>query len=322
MDKNITLRFRKNGTFRILMISDLQETVNYDPRALRGLEAMISKTRPDLVVFGGDNADGRHLKTEAELSRYLEIFSRPMEEKKIPWMHVFGNHDYDIDVPAKKQMKMYAACPHCLSKTSPAGVPGVSNYVVPVLSSKSDLPAYAIFAFDTMYKLNSPKAGVPVEDILLEGNEPWTRKWDTLTFDQIAWYRRESKKLEKAAGGVVRAMAVMHVPPYEFQRVIDNPEKCRLEGFADQKLQCSMFNSGVFSAMLERGDVEIIAAGHLHRDNFAGEYAGILCTLDGCAGFSVKNFDERRGGRLFVINEKGGRKTEFISAAALLEEKE
>ena len=34
-----TLRFDENGRFRILMVSDIQETLNYDKRALKGLFA-------------------------------------------------------------------------------------------------------------------------------------------------------------------------------------------------------------------------------------------------------------------------------------------
>lgn len=314
----ITLRFDKKGRFRILMASDLQEPPVYDQRALDGLRAMIAYAKPDLVILGGDNADGRKLKTAKELREYLDVFTRPMEEKKIPWIHVFGNHDYDIDVPARRQNAIYTSYPHCLSGISPRGVEGVSNYAVPVLSSTGDGVAYVIYAFDTRYKNMVYSSGAGPDQLLLEGNENCARKWDGLSFSQIAWYVRRSREFEKKAGRPVRAMAVMHVPPYEFTRVAANPEACGLEGDADQKLQCPMLNSGVFAAMLERGDVETIAAGHLHKDTFSGEYAGILCTLDGCAGFSPGNFDERRGGRVFDIYESGGRTTEFVPVAPLI----
>ncbi|MBP5269961.1 MAG: metallophosphoesterase [Clostridia bacterium] len=317
-EKKPVLRFNKNGRFRILMMSDVQEHQDYDRRTPEGMRAMIGYANPDLVILGGDNADGRKLKTEKELREYLRVFTLPMEEKLIPWMHIFGNHDYDIDVSPRRQSLIYSSYPHCVSGISPRGVEGVSNYCVPILSSNGDSTAYVIYAFDTRYKGREYRPGIGTDQLVLPGNGTCCRKWDGLTFNQIAWYVRRSREFEKREGRPVRAMAVMHVPPYEFDRVVRNPEICGTEGFTDQGLHSSMVNSGVFAAMLERGDVEIIAAGHLHKDTFSGEYGGILCALDGCAGYSPSNFDERRGGRIFDIFEAGGRSTEFVPVDPLI----
>jgi metallophosphoesterase superfamily enzyme len=87
------LRFNQEGKFRILMVSDIQEAVEYDERTVPALRKLIAETNPDMVIWGGDNCDGRYLKTREELDNYLKIFTAPMEEKQIPWMHVYGNHD-------------------------------------------------------------------------------------------------------------------------------------------------------------------------------------------------------------------------------------
>ena len=73
------LRFKKDGTFKILMLSDIQETLNYDERTLRDMDALIEKENPDLVLLGGDICNGLVLKTAQELSAYLDIFTAPME---------------------------------------------------------------------------------------------------------------------------------------------------------------------------------------------------------------------------------------------------
>ena len=52
------LKFREDGTFRILMMSDLQESANFDPRSLRSMEALLDDCAPDLVILGGDNCYG------------------------------------------------------------------------------------------------------------------------------------------------------------------------------------------------------------------------------------------------------------------------
>lgn len=124
MEKNLTnnlslkkeLRFKSNGKFKILMLSDIQETLNYDKRTLNGINKIIEAEKPDLVILGGDNCDGTVLKTEKELREYLDIFSTPMESRKIPWAHIFGNHDHDIEVDDIKKTKLYEEYEYCIFK--------------------------------------------------------------------------------------------------------------------------------------------------------------------------------------------------------------
>ena len=62
LDKNLytkhELKFNKNGKFKILMMSDIQETLNYDTRTLECMDKLIEKTQPDFIILGGDNCDG------------------------------------------------------------------------------------------------------------------------------------------------------------------------------------------------------------------------------------------------------------------------
>lgn len=309
-----TLRFNESGHFRVLMISDIQETLSYDPRTLQGLEQMMDDVRPDLVIWGGDNVDGRYLKPREELEEYLRIFTAPMESRRIPWMHVFGNHDYDTNVPAVEQQAMYEAYPYCISGHT-EGNPGVSNYMVPILAHDSDHVEYAIYAFDSKHKEAKMRPGITHEDIMLPVREKFYKKWDSIRFEQQRWYWELSCELERQEGHLVRAMAVMHVPPHEIMMAVHNPEECRLEGHADEGMHCPMLNSGVFCTMLERGDVDIIAAGHLHKDDCCGVYGGITLTLDACAGFAPKSFDDRRGGRIFDISNDGSFTTRMYTYA-------
>ena len=46
----LPLRFRPDGTFRVLMVSDIQESAQYDPRSLRSVEAQLDECQPDLVI--------------------------------------------------------------------------------------------------------------------------------------------------------------------------------------------------------------------------------------------------------------------------------
>ncbi len=308
------MRFNEDGNFKVLMISDIQETLDYDPRTLKGLELMMDEVKPDLVIWGGDNVDGRYLKPYEDLCKYLDIFTEPMEKRGIPWMHVFGNHDYDVDVSAIEQQKLYEAYPHCISSHT-EGIPGVSNYLVPIYAHDSESIAYAIYAFDSKHKDSQMRPGVGPEQLMLPVREKHYKKWDSIRFEQQLWYWQLSHELEVREGHLVRAMAVMHVPPHEIMMAVNNPEETGYSGYGDEKFQCSMVNSGVYSTMLERGDVDIIAAGHLHKNTSDGVYGGIRLTLDACAGFAPKSMDDRRGGRVFELHEDGTHSTYMFTLA-------
>ena len=49
------LTFRKDGGFRILMMSDAHQKPGDDIRTPRAMRLLIERTKPDLVVLGGDN---------------------------------------------------------------------------------------------------------------------------------------------------------------------------------------------------------------------------------------------------------------------------
>jgi len=306
-----TLRFREDGSFRILMVSDIQDKLEYDPRTLAGLDAVIEAAKPDLVILGGDNVDGRYLKPYEDFVKYMDIFTAPMEKRQIPWMHIFGNHDYDTDVPGPEMQKVYESYPYCISSHS-EGIPGVSNYMVPVLAHDSDKVEYAIYAFDSKYKDRTQRPGVSHEDLMLPNREPFYKKWEPIYFEQQMWYWNLSKELEAQEGHKVRAMAVMHVPPHEIMMTVNNPEETGHKGHSGGTIHCPMINSGVYATMLERGDVEIIAAGHLHKHTTDGVYGGIRLTLDASVGFSIGGVDERRGGRIFDIRNDGTHETRMI----------
>lgn len=41
--KNHILRFHEDGTFRVVMMSDLQKSARYDPKSLRSVEALLDE---------------------------------------------------------------------------------------------------------------------------------------------------------------------------------------------------------------------------------------------------------------------------------------
>ena len=298
------LVFRPDDTFRVLMMSDLQESASYDPRSLRSVEVLLEEGDPDLVILGGDNCFGPEISGEADLIRFLDIFTAPMEKRGIPWAHVFGNHDHDVPIPADRHQELYERYPMCVSAHTD-GIHGKSNFLLPVLNRRGEI-ALAVWGLDTNHtvdELDGLAPGVRMREAACLPNMPvGYGEWGTLFFDQLLWYYSTSLALEREAGKKVPGLLCMHVAPFEYETARANPS-CIREGHFDESPAPGPFNSGLFSLLLQRGDVKAICCGHTHRNDFDAEYCGIRLLWDACVGYRCYGVDERRGGRLFLYRE-------------------
>lgn len=296
------LRFKEDGTFKILMMSDIQETLEYDERTLRDMDRLVQQEQPDLVLLGGDICNGLVLRTEPELVEYLDIFMQPMEKRGIAWAHVFGNHDHDIEFDDLRKTLLYERYEHCVSKHT-EGIHGTTNFMLPILSSKSAEVAFAVWAMDTGNRIE--ETHMHCEQDFESFKKPVMQSvWDMIHFDQLMWYWNGSLELERHCGKTVHGMMLMHIAPWEFQFIVDNPQKTGGQGSMVENMGLSMYNSGLFATLLQRGDVHCIACGHSHEDCFEGTYAGIKMCLDACAGYSPYGIDGLRGGRVFILHEE------------------
>ena len=52
------MKFNKNGKFKIMQITDIQEIYNVTPDTLKLLENAVEKEKPDLVIYTGDQIKG------------------------------------------------------------------------------------------------------------------------------------------------------------------------------------------------------------------------------------------------------------------------
>ena len=313
MDRlEITLKFRKDGTFRVLMMSDLQESAHYDPRSLRSVEVLLDECDPDLVILGGDNCYGPEIYNEEELKAFLDVFTKPMIDRKIPWAHVFGNHDHDVDILIERHQEIYEGYPYCVSQHTDCSIHGKSNFVLPVYNSKNEI-SLAIWGLDTNHcvdELDHLINRSMRKEVLLPNTPVGTGYWGMIYFDQLMWYWNRSIELESVAGKKVPGLMCMHIAPYEYKTAQANPDICIKEGSFAENLDSTPFNTGLFSTVLQRGDIKAICCGHTHENDFDAEYCGIRLLWDACVGYRCYGVDERRGGRLFVYHENEPDKVE------------
>ena len=258
--------------------------------------------KPDLVILGGDNCDGHQLTGADDLRKYLDIFASAMDDRCIPWAHVFGNHDHDLPMDDFEQTRLYEERPYCVSMHT-EDIGGVTNFVLPVLASSSNEIVFTVWGLDSGNMIddnNIPQAAAMLNYPKRQVN---SSVWDIVRFEQLMWYWNTSISLEKNVNRRIPGIMFMHIAPWEYQLAVDNPTETEIQGATGELMGLGALNSGLFATILQRGDIRAVSCGHSHEDDFEATLCGIQISLDGSAGYSPYGIDELRGGRLFVIHE-------------------
>ena len=291
------LRFRPDGSFRILYFSDFQETRDHcDSRTLSGVDRLLEQEKPDLVVLCGDNCNGPAIHSAEDLKCYLAVILEPILRRHLPWCHVFGNHDYDAAVPPAEQLAIYRSFPGCMTDTA-KGIPGVTNFMLPLLSTDGSRILGAVWGMDTGNRVDGGQ--LPVTRV---GENFTSGPWDFLRFEQLMWYWHTSRQLEAAAGKPVPGFLACHIPLWEFAYLRTYPQALGAAGEMSEPYNLGALNSGALAAFVQRGDIKAVCCGHTHCNTCAGDYCGIkLCSV-GSAGYSAYGEDALRGGRVIDLN--------------------
>ena len=311
--KNNILRFKKDGSFRILMVSDFHAGRNCSHKLIDGLEALLDNTSPDLVLLGGDQI--LDVSTVDEAREYMTRIMEPVIRRGLPWAAVFGNHDREVGIPVEEEEKAYEQIPGCLSEAGPEDIHGTGNYRLDIFDSEGKKKLFHIYALDSFTST--------ADYVRLFGLDKDTRfilpdsfanKNDQATpmFDQVMWYFNDSKNCEAEEGRKIPAILYMHVPCMEFCLVERNPEQTDARGSKREKVGCSEMNSGLFFACLQRGDVKGIFCGHDHLIDFAGKYCGITLAYDAALGYNMSAHDDLRGGRVIDLRDDGTFETRAV----------
>ncbi|MBR7133521.1 MAG: metallophosphoesterase [Clostridia bacterium] len=298
------LSFNNEGKFKILLFSDVQERTNFDKKTLDCINMMLDEAKPDLVVLGGDQCMGPDVHSVEDFKKFLSVLASPMEQRKIPWAHIYGNHDYDLEFEQLLQQSFYEEYPFCISKHT-EGISGVTNFMLPIFKHNSDEVGFSVWGLDTHRDKYQFAKDYGIEKMVdFKNNSTNSSVYDFIKFDQMMWYWNSSVELERHSGKKIPGLMCMHVAPVEFSLAIDNPEQCALKGYNPEKLDSGVLNSGIFAEVLQRGDIRCICCGHTHMNSFEADLFGIKACFDGSAGLTCYGEAETRGGRIFEIDEQ------------------
>ena len=298
--------FSENGTFKILIIADAQDTDNPQQATLELINASLSKAQPDMVVFLGDMLHYMFIgKDETRTKEAIRRIVEPVEKRGIPFAIVFGNHDDEGGVSKEVQLEYYKSFEGCMV---PGNIIDNELYYNILINGRDGKPAFNLWFFDsgTYDDTGSSKYGYA------------SRK-------QIAWYEKTSAEL-----GGLPSFAFQHiVVPEIYETLIEtedgikgfsshsdkrfaaDPRYFKNDGLIEAPCPAD-FNSGQFDSWLKTGDIKAAFFGHDHKNYFEVNYKGIDLTAVPGTTFYIYGNGSKHGTRLVTLNEDLTYTTELL----------
>ncbi len=315
------LQFGSDGTFTVLLLSDLQETQYTTGLVLSGETNVLSDYPADLIVLLGDQLEGsspvlRIGNGEQNCINTLDALLKPIVDSGIPFAVVFGNHDYEAPISVEQQVAIYESYDTCIGVSFGETEPECGAFSLPIYSSDGTKKALELYFFDS-------------GSYLVNGD------YDTVSSKQVDWYNEQSAALhEENDGQALPSVAFFHIPlpeVYDLFTEVDKGTDGAFEGVGVGKGKyylpnydmlwtgnvnespCpSSENNGLFNAFLDNGDVFLAVNGHDHINSFIGNLHGI--DLANAPGSSYTSYGDKdvRGVRLFRFTEHCVRDYETI----------
>ena len=305
------LTFGEDGTFRIMQINDFQDVDMPHADSLVFLNAALDKYQPDLVVLVGDQLSNYFPGITVEkIKTAISKQVMPMQERGIPFIFTFGNHDWDHHgvLSMEDQAAFYREFSCCYANAD--GADG-GTYSTLIYDKSGTTPLLNVYMMDTGHWNGSG----------------WICG---VTQEQVQWYESISSSIKEMNGGVVvPALVFQHIPVKEIMQLtkvvpagtpgaVKNKfydEYLVLDEDADWIGDRNVMReapasehpekvTGQYEAWLSQGDVMGAYFGHDHINTFAGKTAdGIALGYNGGFGFATYGDPGERYAKIYDFNE-------------------
>jgi hypothetical protein len=308
------LKFAADGKFKIVQFNDTQDGPRTDRRTIELMEKVLDAEKPGFALINGDVINGSS-QTVTEVKQAINNVVQPMESRGIPWALTFGNHDED-SMPNGTGMDEAKILDFIRSYEFNANskndkIVGESNSQLLIASSKSAKPVFGIWLLDSNRYAPKTVGGQDFEGLM---------SYDWIRPEQIAWYRQASIATENRYGKV-QSLMFFHIPLWEHNHMwygaqftsndADHEKaikKHSIVGVKNEGVYTGAFNSGMFAALQERGDVRGVYCGHDHINTYMGDYYGIELGYGPGTGFGTYGLGgtenhHLRGARVFELDE-------------------
>ncbi len=308
-DKKLT--FNKNGKFRIMQINDFQDRDTTNADSLAFLNKALDLYKPDLVVLVGDQIHHSFPGITVEkIKTTIRNQLMPLQERGIPFLFTFGNHDRDYNslYPMEDQAAFYREFSYCYANTDG---PDGGTYNTLIYGKDGKTPALNIYMMDTGHW----------------NGTGWT---SGVTEEQVQWYVETSNSVKKNNGGkIVPALVFQHIPVKEihsFFKIVPKGTEGAVKSLfydeyyvldenadwvGDRNVMKEAPGSehpekvtGQYQAWVEQGDVMGAYFGHEHINTFVGRTEdGIVLGYNGGFGFAAYGDPGERYARIYDFTE-------------------
>lgn len=276
------LKFRDDGSFKIVQLTDLHigpdDGNEADVKTFKLISEIIQKEIPDLIVITGDLIWSG---AEGAAQTYLRVLDH-IAQWDIPFAIVYGNHDSEANVTREELYEMQEGYANSISEPGPDDIHGVGNYSLAIQSREGEEEEALLYFLDS-------GAYAPIN----VGGYEWIHS------DQVNWYVSESQKHKDLNAGQIPALAFFHIPLPEYKDVL---EVGKVTGNKLEPVCSPKINSGLFTAILEEGNVMGTFVGHDHDNDYCGELHGISLCYGRITGYNVYGPKER-GARVIQLFE-------------------
>jgi 3',5'-cyclic AMP phosphodiesterase CpdA len=276
------LKFNPNGKFKIVQLTDIHYIYG-NPNADVAIECinkMLDVEKPDLIIVTGDVIYGK----PAEQS--MRTVMEQIAAKKTPFVVLFGNHDDEFGLSRGQLLDIIKTYPYNLTD-SVAGLSGVTNGILTIKNHGGE-DGVVLYCFDS-------NAYSGIENV---------KGYDYIKFDQITWYKENSAAFTKRnKGKPIPSLAFFHIPFPEYGQAASN-ERTPLVGTRREAVTSPRLNSGLFTAMKEKGDIMATFAGHDHDNDYAALWEDVLLVYGRYSGANtVYNNLKPNGCRVIELTE-------------------
>jgi hypothetical protein len=271
-----------NGKFKIVQFTDIHYNIAkpVSKESIELIKEVLAAEKPDLIALTGD------IVTMNPCFQGWDDILNAVEEFKIPWAVVFGNHDDEYDKKRGEILEYIAKRKYCIAEKGP-DIKGTGNYIVEI-SSGTNVGFLLYFMDSNAYST-------------IEG----VKGYGWFGLDQIEWYRKKSAGYTAKNGSPVPALAFFHIPLNEYSDMTLSRKK--IVGMKNENECPGVINSGMFLAMRESGDVMATFVGHDHDNDYIGNYNGIALAYGRFSGSKSTYTHMIHGARVIELTagEKG-----------------
>lgn len=247
------LRFRPDGTFRILQFTDLHLQLFHPDQVadvFTRMDSLVRQADPDLIAVTGD------LLYSSPADSLMRLIVARLDSYARPWAIVYGNHDHEHGLTLAQLSPIITSGKHSINTLNAEST--LADFEIPVYFRRA--PAFYLFFLDS-------------------------HAYSTYNGSfSYAWFEPEQVEWVRTTAGLhpsTPSIAFFHIPFPEYADAArlaglePDLNACRktstFTGTFGEWVCCPKFNSGMFEAMSQTGFLATFC-GHDHDNDFAALY--------------------------------------------------